>query len=255
MKASSIGKAAALASTVLLMGGYVWHQAKNGKPTMVTDTATGQAELKPVQAGAEEIEFTTIPGIPLGQSQAVTNIEGGDVFPSTKSAPMFLPGSKSDDVTLVPLPGSKSISRIIDQATLEQLGEAAKGNDSKADEPTPPAQKPTVLPGSKSLSLLIDEETLKRLSESQKEQTQKKEDEQTTKPAPKPVLPGSKVKVPIIPPKPSANEEEPAPAPAPNQRKPAVLPGSKSFIVPVLPKDEKKPAPESQEAPAEQEQK
>ena len=171
MKALSIGKAAAVASTALLMGAYVWHQARQGTPEAIGDpAATARANTQPAEG---QVEFTTIPGIPINPDVETGNIQ---TFPGSKSAMVF-PGSKSDTVVPFPLPGSKSgIVNI-----------PVPGTDSTVP--------PTVLPGSKSLPMILDEESLQRILEEDKESGE-------SEGAPKPVLPGSKVKVPIVPPRP-----------------------------------------------------
>lgn len=176
MKGLSIGKAAALASTALLMGAYVWHQARQGSPEAIGDSTTAQPE-------AGQVQFTTIPGIPVNPDQAIQNIQtaqGREMFPGSKSAMVF-PGSKSDTIPL-PLPGSKSGTVIL----------PVPGPDNNL-----PPTKPSVLPGSKSLPMILDEESLKRITGESGDNGG----------AAEPVLPGSKVKVPIIPPR-----QTPAPA-------------------------------------------
>lgn len=180
MKASSIGKAAAVASTALLMGAYVWHQARQGAPEAIGDPAATAAAAAQPEDG--QIQFTTIPGIPVNPDVAGQNIQ---TFPGSKSAMVF-PGSKSD--TIVPFPGSKSGTVVL----------PIPGPDNNL-----PPTKPTVLPGSKSLSVVFDEKTLQRIAEEAKE-AEKKGDPAT------PFLPGSKVKVPIIPPQPAPATGEPS---------------------------------------------
>lgn len=118
----SIGKVCAIASTALLMGGYVWHQSRNGESTVAGDTTTGKAIAPAVVPGSQP---EVLPGSKSSQM----------VLPGSKDALVFdpsqfkvLPGSKSDSIDF--LPGSKSRAYIIPV----------------------PVPSPKVLPGSKSFA-------------------------------------------------------------------------------------------------------
>lgn len=222
MSTLSIGKLSAIASTVFLMGVYVWYQAQSADPTVVADTTTGQA-VAPTVSGSQ-------PELLPGPKSAPVEFGGeSDGTPWVDLSQLkVLPGSKSDSIVL--LPGSKSGKVIVPQQ-VEEEGESK-----------PKARK--FFPGSKSKAPLISPSPKK---EEKPVQAQRK------------ILPGSKALTPLFStPNKKHPEAEPTPAPpqptpAPNANKKqskvapidsAYLPGSKSGSIRILP-----PKPEQKTAP------
>lgn len=179
----SIAKVGALASTALLMGVYVWFQARNGNPSVAADTTTGQAVTKQVDnqpaslPGSKQAPAHILPG---SKSDSVDITE---ILPGSKSAPIFpsekpivIPGSKSITPLIevpdssgkkrapVVLPSSKLKVPIIPSPTGPPPPKAPPSSGQK--EPAKP--KSPVLPGSKSRAQVIevDPETLKEFLES-----------------------------------------------------------------------------------------
>ncbi|MFP6897552.1 MAG: hypothetical protein VCA38_13190 [Roseibacillus sp.] len=241
---ASLAKTCAVASTALLMGAYVWFQSKDGDPEVVADTTTGLA-----------VAPTTLPG---SQPEALPSSKYAPmVLPGSKKALVFqpgevavLPGSKSDDISLLKiLPGSKSGKVAIPAEFLKTDEEAAKNL--------------TILPGSKSLAKVIEVDPAKVAAALRKarEAEAKATKRATEKPKKPTFLPGSKFRAPLISP-PVKNKApkprllpvptrkiNPEPAkpnpvkPAPTPKKQAFFPGSKSAPIIIIPEGEPKPIP------------